>query len=166
MPGLFPPPGLSPPSPPNSYEIALSGQKPSAADVPPSPPPYRQSKAFSPLTLPRHPAQFTKALETVDEEAISESESDSDHSGNTDSEEPNTPSTSTYSVSHPTTPSSSTFPRASLHTRVDTLEINFEHLMKRVDGLRRKLTDMRLDVGGMEDTLEGLEKKKKRPASE
>ncbi|KAJ7846915.1 hypothetical protein B0H13DRAFT_2362720 [Mycena leptocephala] len=46
----------------------------------------------------------------------------------------------------------------SLNTRVDTLEIHFDGLTKRVEGLKRKLDDMRGDIYGVEGTLAVLER--------
>ncbi|KAJ7767176.1 hypothetical protein B0H16DRAFT_1716810 [Mycena metata] len=46
----------------------------------------------------------------------------------------------------------------SLNTRVDTLEINFSVLIKRVEGLKRMLDDVRGDICGLGGTLDGMER--------
>jgi hypothetical protein len=46
-----------------------------------------------------------------------------------------------------------------LNTRIDTLEISFDSLLKRVEGLKQMLNDMRGDICGMHEKLDGWERR-------
>ncbi|KAF7309121.1 hypothetical protein MKEN_01114200 [Mycena kentingensis (nom. inval.)] len=183
MSGLFPPPGLAPSAPrtpPPSYEILLptstcaeeaSAQIQAKKDWRPalrrtrSAPAPSAGSGFA-FTLPRHAAQFVEKLETVPEEPLPDlipDDSASDGSSSASSTQPPTPSTPAHFVAIPAplapNPTPTPNPNPSLNTRVDTLEINFDQLMRRVDGLRRKLAEVGEDVCGVEGVLVGLESK-------
>ncbi|KAF7289633.1 hypothetical protein HMN09_01325500 [Mycena chlorophos] len=188
MSSFFPPPGLAPPTaasaqpttapltPPPSYELLLvledhyPNTRTSSPPIPPSLSPRlgrsarkaKPSLSFAPLNIVGAPLETViEAEEANAEPCIADASGLGSEPSTPSSIASTSPSSSSGSESEPATPASATFPGASLTTRVDTLEINFELLMRRVDGLRLKLSGIQLDVGGMEDALDGLEREKR-----
>ncbi|CAK5268119.1 unnamed protein product [Mycena citricolor] len=58
----------------------------------------------------------------------------------------------------PDSPQSLNFASGTLNGRVDSIELFCESLTKRVNGLKQQLDEMRIDVVGLEGTIQGIEK--------